>query len=244
MDTQHKEIIRWYGRTAVAAFMVMNVLMVLTLIGSAISVYKVLNGELYSDSGVWGFILFAIMAFVLLSTGILLEEAYLKRITYKGAVITQVEGLFWRHTTSIDLSRVTAVSTTAGRMLLFSPNNLFGLKLTDDTGKEFWAPIWSYGGTLLAALAGPLRTIMLNPKVTVANSGVGIYKALHWYYKNVPANFDTIITDPNRSLASAPDAWVPSFTARHNKLVGLAVLAFIIIVAVGGTLLLKMWLQP
>ncbi|HSW81620.1 MAG TPA: hypothetical protein VLG40_04440 [Candidatus Saccharimonas sp.] len=176
MDTQ-QEVTHWYGRTAVVAFMIMNVLLVLTLIGSIISVYRVLNGELYSDNGVWGFITYAVMALILLSSCILIEESYLKRIIYKGTVITQTEGLFWRRTTSIDLSRVTAVSATAGRMLLFSPNNLFGLKLTDDTGKEFWAPIWSYGDKLLTALAEPLRTILLNPKVTIANSGVGIYKS-------------------------------------------------------------------
>ncbi|HSW81619.1 MAG TPA: hypothetical protein VLG40_04435 [Candidatus Saccharimonas sp.] len=60
----------------------------------------------------------------------------------------------------------------------------------------------------------------------------------------MPANFDSIIADPNRSLASAPDTWVPSFSVRHGKLVSLIVFAIIIIVAVGGTLLLKMWLQP
>jgi hypothetical protein len=230
MDTQQKEITHWYGRTAIVVFMLMGILMILTFIGSIISVFKVINGELYSDSGVWGFVAYGIMALVLLSTCFLLGESYLKRITYKGTVITQVEGLFWRRTASIDLSRVAAVSATAGRMLLFSPNNLFGLKFTDSTGKEFFAPLWSYGDKLLAALAEPLRALLLNPNVTVTVDGVGMYKALHWFYKNIPTDFDNIVVDPNRSLTSAPNAWTVTFSARHGKLI-----AFIVIAVILGT---------
>lgn len=244
MDTSPKQIIRWYGRFLIVILTPCCIFLVLLIIFALFHVFQALTGQVDPASvDINSNIGYAVIYLICLAALAALSGVYFKRIVYKGTTISQTEGTLWRIKSHIDLTKVVLIKSVAKRASRYG-GSLYVLELTDDTGKEFDAPLWAYGGELLTALAEPLRTMLLNPNIKVDTSEVSMQKVLRNFYKNIPENLDEIIANPNRSPASAPEQWVTNFSANHGMLIGILVIAIIIIVGVATPFILKAILQP